>query len=101
MRSKSKKLALWRKHKVEALEIALRHDSHDCNIVNYSDDNSMVNSTELDASQGSLDDNIELQSSSNNNAFEMDENNYVDQFFVDSSDEDENDSAENQEIRHS
>ena len=62
--------------------------------------NRMVNSTELDASQGRLDDNIELLSSSNDNAFEMDENNYVDRFFGDSSDEDENDNAENQEIRH-
>ena len=49
MSSKSKKLALWRKHTADALEIALRDDSDDSNIVNDSDDDSMVNSTELDA----------------------------------------------------
>lgn len=78
MSSKSKTLTLWRKHTVEALEIALRVDSDNSNIVNDSDDNSMVNSTKLDAFQGSLVDNIELQSISSDNAFEMDENNYVD-----------------------
>ena len=72
----------------------MRDDSDDNNIVNDSDDNSMVNSTELIVSQGSLDDNMELQSSSTDNAFEMDENDYVDQFFGDSSDEGENDNAE-------
>ena len=50
MSSKSKKLALWRKHTADALEIALRDDSDDSNIVNNSGDDSMVYSTELDAS---------------------------------------------------
>ena len=84
----------WCKHAAEALEIALRDDdSDDNNIVNDSDDNNMVNSTELDASQASLDDNIELESSSCDNAFEMDENNYVDWFFGDRKDESENNNA--------
>ena len=75
----------WRKHTAEALEIVLREDS---------DDNSMVNSTEVHASLGSLDDKIELQSSSSGNAFEMDENNYVDRFLGDHCDEGENGNPE-------
>ena len=66
MSSESKKLALWRNHTADALEIALRDDSDD----------------------------IELESSSSDNAFEMDENIYVDRFFGDSSDEGENGNAE-------
>ena len=66
MSSESKKLALWRNHTAYALEIALRDDSDD----------------------------IELESSSSDNAFEMDENIYVDRFFGDSSDEGENGNAE-------
>ena len=66
MSSESKKLSLWRNHTADALEIALRDDSDD----------------------------IELESSSSDNAFEMDENIYVDRFFGDSSDEGENGNAE-------
>ena len=47
MSSKNEKLALWHKHTAEALEIVLRDDN---NIVNDLDDNSIVNSTELDVS---------------------------------------------------
>ena len=43
---------------------------------------------------------IKFQSSSNDNAFEMKENNCVAQLFGYSNDESENDNAENQEIRH-
>ena len=72
MSSNSKKLALWQKHTAKALGIAQRDDDSDSNnIVNDLDDNSMVNSTELDDSQGSLDGNIQLQSSSSDNGFEM------------------------------
>lgn len=77
MSSKSKKLALRHKHTAEALQIALRDDdSNSSSIVNDSDDKNMGNSIELDAFQGSLDDKIQLQSNSSDNAFEMNENNY-------------------------
>ena len=72
MSSNSKKLALWQKHTAKAFGIAQRDDDSDSNnIVNDLDDNNMVNSTELDDSQGSLDGNIQLQSSSSDNGFEM------------------------------
>ena len=52
--------ALWHKHAAQALEIALRDDDSDNNyILNDSDDKYIINFTESDASQRSLDDNID------------------------------------------
>ena len=59
-------------------------DSNSSSIVNDSDDKNMGNSIELDAFQGSLDDKIQLQSNSSDNAFEMNENNYSGWFFRES-----------------